>query len=417
MSDKQWTFNRGEWSEAYVFLRLLSSGRIYAGNSSYEKNENVYMEIINIFRYETDHMLEFKRIVDEAFADAVEASKDGVRFELLNLKDLEDTANYLYNSIKSLKADGKKEIFEVEKYLKKMGFSSPKTVELSKNLKTEYGMKTDIIITIGDGLDNAITTQGFSIKSHLGSPPTLFNAGVKSKFIYEVVGCDDNEMNIINGTMLSGAKKTIKHIIEHPKLSLNYVKTTSDFKENLEFIDLKMDQLISHALLIKHGITEKAESNDVKSITKVLSKMNPLNVSRPDSWYEVKMKDFLYASFGGLTASNPWDGRKRLSGGYIDVDSNGELLYYRAISDDLFTSFLFDKTYFDDPSRGLNKDLAIVRANAALNNRDVTETEIYNASVYSNGDKKPPRGDWGYIYKEDDKYYFNLNFQIKFRNK
>ena len=32
-----WEFNRGEWTEAYVFLRLLGEGRIY-GDSIVEIN-------------------------------------------------------------------------------------------------------------------------------------------------------------------------------------------------------------------------------------------------------------------------------------------------------------------------------------------------------------------------------------------
>ena len=28
-----WKFNRGEWTEAYVFMRLLGDGRIYGASS------------------------------------------------------------------------------------------------------------------------------------------------------------------------------------------------------------------------------------------------------------------------------------------------------------------------------------------------------------------------------------------------
>lgn len=39
--NKIWAFNRGEWTEAYVFLRLLGVGRVYAADSNLERNDNV----------------------------------------------------------------------------------------------------------------------------------------------------------------------------------------------------------------------------------------------------------------------------------------------------------------------------------------------------------------------------------------
>lgn len=32
-----WKFNRGEWTEAYVFMRLLGDGRIYGASSELTK--------------------------------------------------------------------------------------------------------------------------------------------------------------------------------------------------------------------------------------------------------------------------------------------------------------------------------------------------------------------------------------------
>ena len=54
-----WTFNYGEWTEAYVFLRLLGNGRIYGANADFERDESVYMDIINVIRHEKNHILKF----------------------------------------------------------------------------------------------------------------------------------------------------------------------------------------------------------------------------------------------------------------------------------------------------------------------------------------------------------------------
>ena len=47
-----WEFNYGEWTEAYVFLSLLGTGRIYAADENFERSENVYIDILKIIRYE-----------------------------------------------------------------------------------------------------------------------------------------------------------------------------------------------------------------------------------------------------------------------------------------------------------------------------------------------------------------------------
>ena len=39
--------NKGEWSELYTFMKLLSQGRVYAANERVEKIDDVYYYLIN----------------------------------------------------------------------------------------------------------------------------------------------------------------------------------------------------------------------------------------------------------------------------------------------------------------------------------------------------------------------------------
>ena len=44
----------------------------------------------------------------------------------------------------------------------------------------------------------------------------------------------------------------------------------------------------------------------------------------------------------------------------------------------------------------------------------VTDEEILYATT-KNGQPKPKKGDWGYVFKHDDgKYYITINVQIRF---
>ena len=44
--------NKGEWSELYAFMKLLSQGRVYAANEKVEKIDEVYYPILKIMREE-----------------------------------------------------------------------------------------------------------------------------------------------------------------------------------------------------------------------------------------------------------------------------------------------------------------------------------------------------------------------------
>lgn len=46
------TQNKGEWSELYVFLKLLGDGILYAGDKNLNKIENSYYPVIEIIRNE-----------------------------------------------------------------------------------------------------------------------------------------------------------------------------------------------------------------------------------------------------------------------------------------------------------------------------------------------------------------------------
>ncbi len=406
-----WAFNYGEWTEAYVFLRLLGNGRIYAADGNFERNANVYIDILNIIRYEKDHILKFQRELE-----AVSAKDNDMVFKVLPYNELVEKADYLYDAIKSVTtADRKFTVPEIEDYLSELKFSQPKVPKLPRNVEDEYGKKTDIIITIQDSTDFAISTTGFSIKSHLGSPSSLFNSALASNFMYEIVGCNDIEMNKINGEYILSEIGMFKYIKENPELSLRFIGTSEKFNENLDFIELKMPEILNCAILTQIGYYERARSSKTKDIVEKIVQMNPVGVRRPEIWYEAKMKDFLYATFSGLTATEPWDGRRKLSGGYIDVGADGEMLYYRAVSDDVFNTYLYEHTFFDRPSRGINKDRAKVIAQAILDGRNATDEEIKAATTKTNGKPKDKKGDWGYVFKKDDgKYYITINFQVRF---
>lgn len=86
-----WQFNRGEWTEAYVFMRLLGDGRIYGASSELTKDDSTYIDIINIIRDEPDKMLIFERFVDANTA-YIKASKDGESIKVVTAPEFSEYA-------------------------------------------------------------------------------------------------------------------------------------------------------------------------------------------------------------------------------------------------------------------------------------------------------------------------------------
>ena len=419
-----WEFNRGEWTEAYVFMRLLGDGRIYGADANLQKNLDVFIDIESVLRFEATGLLKFVRTMDGA---SVRAYENDVQFVVVTTPEISDKAAFLYNSIKAVTAgDRKLSVPTIQAYLEGLRFSSPKAPPIPNTYKDRYGEKSDIILTSRDSSDRAQNTEGFSIKSYLGSNPTLFNAAEGSRLFYKVVGCTEAKMHEIN------SKGEFLHIVKAIKddsdLSLEFLpeKSNENFSINLEKVDSRMLDVIDATLRIQCGLLDNASSSSIADLVEKLSTLNPLRNRDPKHFYSAKFKDFLFASFAGLTASRRWDARRKVTGGYIEVDGNGDMLYYRAMSDDVFSSYLFNNTKIDRPDRGPLCELACAQGAAYCEGRELTEDEIkrilYKPSNRTDADgnpaepvKRPKKCNFGYVFKEGDEYFFTLNFQIRFK--
>ena len=408
-----WQFNRGEWTEAYVFMRLLGDGRIYGASAELVRDETTYIDIINIIRDEPDKILIFERFVDANIA-YIKASKDGNDITVVTAPELSEYASMLYDRIRNLTNNRVISAENVQSYLESMGVDTPKA-NLSNTAKERYGAKTDVIITSEDSFDHSRSTEGFSIKSHIGSPATLFNCSQTSGFIFRIEGCTERGMHELNN--LDAFLSILSSIRENYSLCYHGCRNEA-FEQNIAIVDSRMEEVLSSAVLVQAGYYGRNTSNDVKEICDKLIELNPIRVRNPRMFYPAKFKDFLFDSFAGMTASSIWNGRRRLTGGYIDVSRDGEMLYYRAISDDVFCNYLFENTYFDRPDRGVNKELAIAKARAYLNEDRELSVQETNRIIYRNGEsgeKNSKKGDFGYVYKNGDSYFIDLNFQIRFR--
>lgn len=177
------TGNKGEWSEMYAFLRLLSQGRVYAADEKVEKIDNVYYPILKIIREEQKGEVYDYCIED----DNVVVEMQSRRIATIDRKSIKEEADKLLKEIST--HSGSFEIEEIESFVK--------GIKVTK-LKAPSADTTDICMQIQDVYTNLIRKVGFSIKSEIGNAPTLLNAGKTTNFIYKIDGISSEQAKEIN---------------------------------------------------------------------------------------------------------------------------------------------------------------------------------------------------------------------------
>ena len=169
--DSKMSGNKGEWSELYAFMKLLSQGRVYAANEKVEKIEDVYYPILKIMREETrGEVIDY--IIDD---NQINIEMHSNRILSIDRKEMENQADRLLSEIAI--HSGSFELEDVAKFAN--------GIKVTK-IKAPSTDTTDISMQIEDIHTNYIRNVGFSIKSEIGNAPTLLNAGLTTNFIYKV---------------------------------------------------------------------------------------------------------------------------------------------------------------------------------------------------------------------------------------
>lgn len=355
------TQNKGEWSELYVFLKLLGDGVLYAADSDLNKIEDLYYPLIEILRKEDEQIKHYAK--DE---QNVEIKDDkGKTLLKLPMSEFETKAKILLETIK--KSASTFSVPEIEKFME--------IIQCTK-VKADSMDKSDITLVLHDCKTYRNETFGFSIKSKLGHPSTLLNSGRSTNFIYAVEGSlSEEQIREINE--IDTRSKLRDRLIKIKKYGCKLVfknLENENFKANLQMVDTSFPLIISEYLVQYYS----GNGSLISELTPKVREVNPcdLNTNMPHLYYEHKMKNFLTDIALGMTPATAWTGEYQATGGYIIVREDGEILCYHVYNHNEFQKYLFKNTRFDTPS----------------------------ASRY----------DFGYIYQESGKNYIKLNLQVRF---
>lgn len=355
------TGNKGEWSEVYTLLKVISDKQLFAGDNKLNKMETLIFPIVKVLREETNGTFEYSYDNDLVI---VRNGKEEIRIGVL---EFQKQAHFLFTKLKE-KTNASFSIPEIETFINSFN---------STSLKAKSSVKSDIKIVIHDQRAGTNPELGFSIKSQIGGASTLLNAGKTTNFIYKINNLilTQNQISDINEIdTRSKIKDRIEKITELGG-SLQFLKTESSvFGNNLLLIDSGLPQII--AANLKSFFTTTLST--VKELTSLTAIKNPLNFDLETNhpFYSYKMKRFLTDIALGMMPSKVWTGELDATGGYLVVKDNGEVLCYHIYNRNEFEEYLF------------------------------TNTKLETASS--------TRHEFGKIYEENGQLHFKLNLQIRF---
>ena len=356
------TGNKGEWSELYALVKLLETGRLYAADENVNRIPDVFFPILEILRDKRDDDSYEKEFIISGDTGDITIVIDSQVVATVSRTDAAAMSECLLSGIKT----GGSRAFSISEAPGIMD-----TLHVRK-LKASSADKTDITVKIHDIHSGHSPICGFSIKSELGSPPTLLNASGSTNFVFrlpdELTEEQIEEINAIDTrTKIIDRINAIREVGE---LSYSHMVNTN-FSRNLMLIDSRMEEIISVLLL------DYYESNikTCRELTDRIEESNPLGY--PDEgFYRFKFKKFLCSVALGMMPAKPWDGNDEANGGYVVVKDDGDVVAYHLYNRNAFESYL-------------------------LNN-----TQLERASTGKHG--------YASIYDEDGKKYINLNLQIRF---
>lgn len=387
--------NIGEWSEIYVFFRLLASGRLDVADDKLIAVPNEFYKILAILRKENKSENEYLRADDIIRIRVTNDETNNVEEFQMSVQQFADAANTLLEHLKKLSGKRTAAYPEIQGFMEELKIYSIKDV----------GHKRDITISIEDYRNHMEQTLGFSIKSYLGKSSTLFNPGAGTNFIYRIelpnsipFDCDSFNKDTYYGDGYSDGKISYRLArLENLGAAISFDHIQSDcLHQNLRTIDSEMPTIMAHALLIKY----KYKLTDWCDIVEKLNELNPLGfrITADSQVYGYKIKRFLQDAAMGMTPEKPWTGIYDATGGQIVVKKDGNIVCYHVYELNRYLNFLFNETRLEQAS--------------------TCEDEENPGHVRINPEKGKPNKPYlfGWVYEEDGSLFIKINLQVRFKD-
>lgn len=358
------TATKKEWSEIYCIFRLLADASVSIGTVDAKRNKNQYYPIVELSRIEHNGERRYKiedddvHIIGEGIDKKI--SRTVFSKKAVDILELIKTAS----DIDILSTN------EIESFLDEIQLF---------DLEAKTQDRTTFHLTF---FDKRVKPMGIAFFSKYGKQKILLDGGRAANLKLELTGNKFSTPEIQNINAAANDNDTLgvakrMNVIERLGGFLKYSDVSDRvFRCNLSMIDLHLPRLLTEMVRLMHldGIVK------IKDLTKEIKAMNPLKVKseliEKHQYYEHKVKELLLASVLGMRPAKIYKGEDADIDGLIFLNSEGELFFYSKTERVLLRDFLFHNTRLLKGS---------------------TEKDRY-----------------GYLEKENGKYFFKLNLKIGF---
>lgn len=354
------TGNVGEWSELYTLFKLLADGKLYAADADTNKIPDIYYDVLKVIRAQGNDTLEYCRTAEVKVINA----GSGEEICSIPVASFIEQTDKLLAGLKAKK--NTKGAFELPEV-----WSFAEAIKC-KTLKAKSQDKADIRLMVHDIMSGRDDTFGFSIKSQLGSPSTLFNASGATNFTYKVTGhkLTNDEINTFHDFKKFKDKFDFLASIG---ADIEFVETdnkTLDF--NLKMVMTEMPAVFAE--MIKYYYQGKSHS--ISELTDMVAEAGMISTLDNKVFLRHKSKEMLTNIALGMVPNTLWTGDYEATGGYIIVKDDGDVVCYHIYNHNAFKNYMYANTRFDTPSKS--------------------------------------KHGFGSIYEVDGQQYLKLNVQIRF---
>ena len=226
--------------------------------------------------------------------------------------------------------------------------------------------KADITLDFHDEIHHI--NQGVSIKSFLGSSPTLLNASSATNFIYELTGLAAGDVDTVNA--ISSHSKIKDRLAKISELGGRFHFITCEnktYESNLRKADSAMPEILAGALL---AFFKKESSNRLCEYSPSNATAHKLSADE----VHCRLRDFVKYTIFGIFPNTAWNGELSANGAIL-VKQDGCLVFYHTNHEKTLKDYFYQHCFFDTPSSTRHR--------------------------------------FGSLYKEGKKLYFKLNLQLR----
>ncbi|PZU95411.1 MAG: HpaII family restriction endonuclease [Pseudanabaena sp.] len=354
-------YNKGEWSELLLFIKLLAEQQLYLADFDLKPKEDFF----NIHKVTTQNMdLEFL-ILGESQIEIV--NKITGYTQAINISEI-ITSKVIQKIVEAIK--NKSGTFDLNEFLiiqDALGFNV---------VKGGYSLqKSDILLDISNQFINK-KNEGFGIKSYLGAKPTLLNASGNTNFVFQIENLHVSDMDKINAIDTATKLRDRIRAIEESGGRFKYIGAEKDtMTHNLKMVDSFMPEIVAYVLLSFYR-------NRISHISKIVDFIDEQQLLNEQINYgdksvlKYKIKKLLVDVLLGFFAGSKWDGSYEANGNIV-IKSNGDCLAFHIIDIETLKKYLYENIKLDTPSTTRHR--------------------------------------YGKLYMEkDNKLYFKLNLQMRF---